>query len=304
MNLFASIRLKSRRAIVLITAACIPLTLSAAAQDKPAAPAASNTAGSTSTRPTSSANPASFAYEVVSIKPDKMGSGVPISIDSTADGISYRGADLLDLIINAYPTQVLDQLSGLPEWANPSTMNDERFDVEAKMDEETAAALKKLPQEQQQELRRSMLQQVLADRFDLKVHKETRELPIFNLVVAKNGPKFMETAPDKKINENYGWAEISGDDIKISQIIGMISGNARRYVVDKTGLTGKYTLSLKWNPIADQNSPAWFADQYPQFKNRPDLFMALEDQLGLKLEPAKGPVDVYVIDHVEKPSPD
>jgi len=204
--------------------------------------------------------------------------------------------------LNAYPIQMLDQVSGLPEWANGTAMSTERFAIEAKMDEETAAALKKLPMDQQLAIRRSMMQAVLADRFNLKVHKETREMPVYNLVITKNGPKFKETPPDKKTDDNYGWAEISGDDLGIAQIIGMISGNARRFVVDKTGLTGKYSLSLKWNPMADQDTPAWFADQYPQFKGRPDIFIALEEQLGLKLEPAKGPVDVYVIDHAEKPS--
>ncbi len=295
MNVYASLEFKSQRVVILVAATCFAFGQSATAQDKPAPP-------ETSAPAAAPANPPSFAYDVVSIKPFKIGPGTPIEYNSSADGLSYRGVDLLGLMINAFPTQRPDQISGLPDWANPSTMNDERWAVEAKMDEETAAAFKKLPPDQQQEIRRSMMLQVLVDRYKLKYHKETREMPIYNLVVAKNGPKFKETPPDKKVEENYGWAEISGDDIAISQILGMISGNARRFVVDKTGLTGKYSLSLKWNPIADQNVPASFADQYPQFKGRPDLFIALEEQLGLKLESAKGPVDVYVIDHIERPT--
>jgi uncharacterized protein (TIGR03435 family) len=287
---------QSRLAVVLIAVACFALSLPAEAQDKPTSPP-------TSTPATAPANPASFAYDVVSIKPYKVSPDAPVMVYSTDDGFSYRGTSLVELVLSAYPIQMLDQVSGLPEWANGTAISTERFAIEAKMDEETAAALKKLPMDQQLAIRRSMMQAVLADRFNLKVHKETRVQPVYNLVIAKNGPKFKETQAGKEIQENYGWGEISGNNIEIAQILGTISGNPERFVVDKTGLTGKYTLSLKWNPLAGQDSPAWFTDQYAdQFKGRPDIFIALEEQLGLKLEPAKGPVDVYVIDHVEKPS--
>jgi uncharacterized protein (TIGR03435 family) len=296
MKCWESLFRELSRAFVMTVIAILALTLPAAAQEKPTPP---ETPAPT---PTNSANPAAFAYDVVSIKPFKMEPGVPLSVGSTADGLSYHGVDLMGLMINAFPTQMPDQISGLPDWANASSISDERWTIEAKMDEETADALKKLPLDRQQEIRRSMLLAVLADRFKLKVHKETRELPVYNLVVAKNGPKFKETPTGKDAKSDYGWAEISGDDIEIIQIIGIMSGNTRRFVVDKTGLTSKYTLSLKWNPFEGQNVPAAFTDQYPQFKGRPGIFDALEEQLGLKLEPAKGPVDVYVIDHVEKPS--
>jgi len=298
VNVSGSLVFKSS---LLTAAGFLALCLSSYSQDKPAPPETSAPAADAPDSVASPASPASFAYDVVSIKPFKP--GVPGSVNSSADGLEYRGVGLLELLINAFPTLTLDQLVGVPDWADASRMNAERFDVEAKMDENTAGALKKLPWDQQQEIRRSMMLQVLADRCKLKYHKESHEMPIYNLVVAKNGPKFKETPAGKEDNWIGGFAEISGDNIEMKQLPGMLSGFARRYVVDKTGLTGKYSFSLKWNPLDDQNTPAWFADQYPQFKGRPDIFIALEQQLGLKLEPAKGPVDVYVIDHVEQPSP-
>jgi uncharacterized protein (TIGR03435 family) len=124
-------------------------------------------------------------------------------------------------------------------------------------------------------------------------------MPIYNLVIAKKGPKFKETPEGQKGNDTGGLGEISGDNIEMKQMSMMLSDSVRRLVIDKTGLTAKYTLSLKWNPLDGPNVAPEFANQ---FKGRPGIFDALEDQLGLKLESAKGPVDVYVIDHVEKPS--
>jgi uncharacterized protein (TIGR03435 family) len=299
MNLHASLQPKIRRTVTLIVAACVPLTLPAAAQEKPTPPETSAPASA----PTNPANPAAFSYDVVSIKPFKMGPDSPMMFNSTADGLLYRGTDLMSLLMNAFPTQRPDQLSGLPDWANPSAMSDERWTFEAKMDENTAVAFKKLPLDRQREIRRSMMLQVLVDRFNLKYHKETRELPVYNLVIAKNGPKFKETPEGKQDNMMMGWGEISGDGIEFdSGLLMNLSNDSRRFVIDKTGLTGKYSFSLKWDPFAENNLPASFTDQYPQFKGRPGIRDALEEQLGLKLEPAKGPVDVFVIDHIEKPS--
>jgi uncharacterized protein (TIGR03435 family) len=172
------------------------------------------------------------------------------------------------------------------------------------MDEETTAAYKNLSRQQQQDARQAMMLALLADRFKLKYHKETRELPIYNLVIAKNGPKFKETPKDSNGHWNMKWGEISGDNIKINWIVSNVSGQTHRFVVDKTGLTGKYSFDLKWNPLEGEDVPQSVLDQYSDFKNQPGLVDAIQEQLGLKLESAKGPVDVYVIDHIEKPSPD
>jgi uncharacterized protein (TIGR03435 family) len=201
----------------------------------------------------------------------------------------------MSLLYKAYPILRLEQLDGLPQWGLTDYYN-----VEAKMDEESAAAFQKLSPERQREIRPLMLQAVLADRFKLKVHKVPRELPVYNLVIAKGGPKFSETPAGKEDNVTMRWGEISGDEVAFDQgILGNFSNDTGRFVVNKTGLTGKYTFRLKWNPLAGRNLPDGFANQ---FSGRPDIFTAVE-QIGLKFEPGKGWVDVYVIDNVEQPSP-
>jgi len=294
MNVSVSLPFKLRRAFVQFAAACFSIILSASAQDKPATPATSAPAVSA---PANSANPAAFSYEVISVKPYKVDTSTRISIFTrvTANGFSAQGMDLLGLVMNAYPVLTADQIIGL----HSTSIFDERYSIEAKMDEKAAAALNKLPQDQQQETRRAMLQALLADRFNLKAHKETRELPLYNLVVAKGGPKLKESTENDPGKWHGGWGEISGDGIAMIVMLRTFASQTHRYVVDKTGLSGKFSFSLKWNPLDGQDVPAQLIDQ---FKDRPDLFIALEEQLGLKLESAKGPVDVYVIDHIEKPS--
>jgi len=292
---------RAYRAFILIAIASLALSFSAFPQDKPASPApvtpsAAQGSAASNANQTNPAGHASFVYDVVSIRPYKHEGG-PISVwgRETPDGFTDQGDTLMSLLDRAYPILRLDQLDGLPQWGLWDYYN-----VEAKMDEETAAALQKLPQEQQKEIRRSMMQALLVDRFKLKVHKITRELPVYNLVVAKGGTKFKETPAGKEDNLMVGWGEISGDGIAIDHGILMnISSDTGRFVVNKTGLTGKYSFSLKWNPLAGHDVPGEIADQ---FAGRTDIFTAFEKQLGLKFEPGKGPVDVYVIDHVEEPS--
>ena len=290
MNAFASLPRHPHSAVLLVVAACLPLI--ATAQDRPIPLAASTNPANTA----SPANSASFSYEVVSIKPIKIEAGMSLGGWFADDGFTLRGVSLETLVDQAYPIFTPDQVEGLPHDAMF-----ENYTVQAKMDEETAARFQKLSRDQQIDTMRTMMQQVLADRFKLKVHKETRQMPIYNLVIAKKGPKFKETPEGQKGNNTGGFGEISGDNIEMKQISMMLSGSVRRLVIDKTGLTGNYTLSLKWNPLDGPNVSPEFANQ---FKGRPGIFDALEEQLGLKLEPAKGPVDVYVIDHIEQPSPD
>jgi uncharacterized protein (TIGR03435 family) len=282
--------LRPQRAPVLLLASCLALTLSALAQEKPAPPETPAPAAGAST---SSANPAAFTYDVVSIKPYKQSdAGMSMWWRTTPDGFSCQGFDLANLIRNAYNIVMDDQLTGLPPWANS-----DRYSVDAKIDEDAAAAIKKLPRDQRGKVQDSMLQAVLADRFQLKLHTESRELPIYNLVIAKAGLKTEPTPDGKGSGYSMGPGQLKGNGIELDSLAYSLSNEVGRLIVNKTGLNGKYTIDLKWQPdsMAAGSSPAG-NDALP------DLFTALEEQLGLKLEPAKGPVDVYVIDHVEKPS--
>jgi uncharacterized protein (TIGR03435 family) len=292
MNVYALIPLKSR-VVVLIATTCFPLIVSAKAQDKPPTPATPATAPTNSASSANLANSAVFAYDIVSIKPYKQtGDGVSMWMNTTPDGFSFRGTDLESLVFNAFPIVTDDQLIGLPSWATS-----DYYTVDAKMDEQTAAAFKKLPRDQGRQVWRQMMQDLLADRFQLKFHKETRELPIYNLVIAKSGLK-IETTPEGKDNGySMGSGQLKGTGIELDNLAFSLSGQVGRIILNKTGLSGKYNIDLKWQPdsmAAGSNSSS--ADPLP------DLFTALQEQAGLKLEPAKGTVDVFVIDHIEKPS--
>jgi uncharacterized protein (TIGR03435 family) len=226
-----------------------------------------------------------FAYEVVSVHPCKTSEGM--SVSTLPNRISDRCITLWGLMYNAFNVRMSDLLPGLPGWANSDT-----FDVEAEMDNDTFAALQKLPREQQWPQRQRMLQAFLADRFKLAIHHETKEQPIYALVIAKGGPKLTPNEIQRGSNWSSGSGRLDVHGGPIASLAFALSNLVGRNVVDKTGLTGKYDMVLKWTPDEQQGT----AD------SGPSLFTALQEQLGLKLEAQKGPVDTIVIDHVEKPS--
>lgn len=228
------------------------------------------------------------AYEVISVKPSKpdcpgmMVSGSPGRY--TAHCVTVWG-----LFYNAYAVRSFhDYPPGLPAWADK-----DKFDIDAKMGDDTVIALQKLPREQAGQQAQLMLQSLLADRFQLRVHHETRVQPIYNLVFAKGGSR-LKPWPADEPPRGAGWGR-SGIRIQgagMDRLVICLSDTLSRAVVDNTGLTGKYDIDLKWTPDDQQGT----ADAGPTF------FTALEEQLGLKLIPATGPVDTYVVDHVERPS--
>lgn len=237
-------------------------------------------------QPSGSAEP--FSYEVVLIKPHQSGGNESSWWRMLPDGFAASGITIDDLIRTAYRLTMADQLSGLPGWAHS-----ERFDVQAKMDEDTVAALKKLTPKERDEQHSRMMQALLADRFQLKVRHETRELPIYDLVIAKGGLKIKESPVNETGRMWFGRGKITVQATPIEGLAVDLSNTVGRLIVDKTGLTGKYDIDLKWTPAELQET----AD------SGPSIFAALEEQLGLKLVPAKGPVDTIVVDRVEKPSP-
>jgi uncharacterized protein (TIGR03435 family) len=253
-------------AIAVVTFVCIPF-----AQGQTAAPAT---------------QPVSFTYDVVSIKAHPPDAATSWGMGSTVDGFSGTNLTVKMLIFNAYDLRADDQLIGLPKWANSDS-----FDIQAKMDDDVAAAFHKLSREEGEKQRRLMMQQLLADRFQLKVHHEMKELSIYNLVVSKSGPKLKEPAADAKGSTWWTDGQFSGDRAETALLVYALSHELSRTVIDKTRLTGQYAISLKWTPENKQET----AD------SGPSIFAALDEQLGLKLESAKGPVDTVVVDHIERP---
>jgi uncharacterized protein (TIGR03435 family) len=228
------------------------------------------------------------SYEVVSVKPAKR--GCPgMSIYMPPGRYSAHCVTLWDLIYNAYKVRSFqDHPPGLPGWAGSDV-----FDVDAKVDDQTATAMQKLPLEERGEQAQTMLQSLLADRFHLRVHYESRIEPIYELVVAKSGPKIKPLSDEKPRGIIYGNPNritMQGDPM--STFAFFLTQAAGRTVVDKTGLAGNYDVDLKWTPDDQQNMP----------DAGPTLFTALEEQLGLKLQPAKGPVQSLIVDDAEQPT--
>jgi uncharacterized protein (TIGR03435 family) len=217
-----------------------------------------------------------------------------------ADGISFRGVPMNMLIRESFGVED-DRILGEPAWVK------NRYDVEAKVDAEDAPKLMNLKIDQ----RRAMLLPLLQDRFNLKYHHETRELPIYALVVAKGGVKMKPGAPDNPkpavMMNGRGNIKSTGTTIMLSHILSRELG---RSVVDKTGLTGNYNYTLQWTPddVGMPMGGGGGGDAAPgkgdpsSDAGGPSLFTALEEQLGLKLEATKSAVDVIVIDHIDLPS--
>lgn len=263
----------------------------------------------------------SFEYEIASIKLNKSITDNRPVMNYTADGFIATGVPLIMLIQSAYGIFDTDRISGAPAW-----LNSERFDIDAKMDSAAVDALKNLSPADRTLARQRMLQSLLAERFKLTIHRDTKELPAYTLVIAKNGSKLQEAKPGDTYSNGYrdgggrggpGTVQLKGrgglvaQDAPIANLAGMLSWLLGHNVVDRTGLTGKYDFTLQWTPdegespilsSASSGTPSGQPSPPPPDPNGPSLATALEEQLGLKLESKKGPVEIIVIDHVEKPS--
>jgi uncharacterized protein (TIGR03435 family) len=240
-------------------------------------------------------------FDVASVKQNK-GDTHMMRWQYTADGISLMNLSLTNIIATAYNVKQY-LISGGPSWLASTG-----FDVDAKVAGPDVETFKKLSPAQ----RRLMLQKLLADRFHLAAHFETKTLPVYDLVIAPGGPKFKPAAPDPppspEANPSDPPAKPRGTlrigpgltelhDMPISALVSQIGSAVGRDVIDKTGLTGKYDLDLKWTP---DDRPA--SSETEKADAPPNIFTAVQEQLGLKLEASKGPVQTLVIDHVEMPS--
>ncbi len=231
-------------------------------------------------------------FEVTSVRANK--SGVQKWQFSPPTGDSYKATNVNVgmLLINAY--QVLPfQIVGKPDWVDA-----DRFDVEGK------ASGSQTP-----EHFRVMVQSLLEDRFKLAVHHETKELPVFELVVAKSGVKFKEAkcqgTPSRE-NPCGGFSvslggRVTGREVGVDQLGLNLSSLLSRTVIDKTGLKGRYNFDLSWTPDGTTLRGPGDPDAPPADPSGPTIFTAVQEQLGLELKSAKGPVEALVIDHLEKP---
>jgi uncharacterized protein (TIGR03435 family) len=297
------------------------LSIACFAQSGPSSVANSSKPASPSSAPASVSDLPKF--EVATIKPSKSDDG-RIMMMFTADGISIHGVPMKMLIREAFGIED-DRILGEPGWVK------NRYDIEAKVAAEDAPKLKDLKIDQ----RRAMVLPLLADRFNLKYHRETRELPIYALVVAKGGLKMKPSAPDPPPTSDdgskpdappkpgdpaandkprmgrhslmmNGRGHLESTGTNTTMLGHILSSQLGRTVEDKTGLTGNYDYALQWTP--DDVGAPMGGDTGPgkgdvsSDAGGPTLFTALEEQLGLKLESSKTTVDVVVIDHIDLPS--
>jgi uncharacterized protein (TIGR03435 family) len=196
--------------------------------------------------------------------------------------LSDTALTLLNLIEDAYGVR-RDQISGGPSW-----ISSDHYDVIAKAEGEGTLTHDRAMQ---------MLQTLLSDRFQLKLHRETRETPVYDLVLGKNGPKLKESSADAKgknfVSVTGAGMHMEATNGTMEQLARQLSVTAGRPVIDKTGLTGFYAYTLDW---ASANRPP------EPDSDTPSMFTAVQEQLGLKLESAKAPVEMLIVDHAEKPS--
>jgi uncharacterized protein (TIGR03435 family) len=212
--------------------------------------------------------------------------GTNQGIGNNGNRLRLTRETLTSMMMFAYGVQA-KQIVGGPDW-----MSEQAYDVRGVPNHPGEPSLK-----QMQEL----VTGLMVDRFALKIHREQRDLPHLALVVAKAGPKLERSKagpdeqPDQTGNGSDKGMSMTYTNNSMPDFVLGLNYFVTRPVVNQTGLTGRYTFTLKWTPdsmtgLHDDAAPA--------------LYTALEEQLGLKLEPAKGPVEVIVIDHVERPSPD
>lgn len=250
---------------------------------------------------------ATFVFDVVSIKPhkdDPNARSVWMGIQDTPDGERMRNVGVTFLIANAFRT-AHSKASGAPDWAAH-----EMYDIETKMDPDVADAFQKLSPADQKLARQHMMQALVRDYMKAKVHMETTEVSVYNLVIAKNGSKLKEPADPAapsggvRVSGTSGGMMWTGQGTEIGAIMGQLSYAAGRPVYDETGLTGRYDFTLKYAPdTLSARAVEANAGGAPGLDILPPLAQALEEQLGLNLVSAKGKMDVIVIDHVERPSP-
>jgi uncharacterized protein (TIGR03435 family) len=211
------------------------------------------------------------AFEVASVKPTQHGRDANGWASSDVDvptpgSLVATNASLQELIQFAYGVKEY-QIAG-PFWLNDDSVC---FDIAAKS-----------PGASKQQMRQ-MLQTLLADRFQLALHRETRQLPIYNLVVAKSGLKLSPTSGDGRGGTFSRGGEVTGTNVTMAGIAYRLSRELNRPVLDQTGVPGAFDFKF----------------QYSNGGEGPSIFSAIQE-LGLKLESTKGPMEVLVIDHIER----
>lgn len=241
-----------------------------------------------------------LAFEVVSVKANKSGGGRG-GMRPQPTGIVITNLNLKFIIQDAFSVEDF-QISGGPNW-----IENERYDIAAKAKGPITTEQRKL-----------MVQTLLADRFHLSHHRETKEYPVYALVVNKNGPKLhpaaSDTTPQIFMKPTPTGLQLTGQKSSMQALANLLTLLMHRTVIDRTGIVGDFDFKAEWVPDQTQvggneliqaarslNPDQVQGDLSPNASGT-SLTAALQEQMGLKLEAAKGPVQILVIDHVERPA--
>jgi uncharacterized protein (TIGR03435 family) len=236
--------------------------------------------------------PARLTFDVATIKLSQPGATGLFGIKPLPGGDGYTASNVPVKLIFALMYKVpIRQITGGPDW-----LATEGYDIEARADHSYSIDDLHL-----------MMQNLLADRFNLKFHKETREGPVYALTVDKSGLKMKPDGTGQGMTIPIvpgGAGKVVGTRVPMQYLgwwLGQQLQNDGRPVIDKTGLDQSYDFTLSFMPQLPPNASR--DSLPPELQELPSIFDALKEQLGLKLEPEKGPVEYYVIDQVERPSP-
>lgn len=238
-------------------------------------------------------------FDVATIKPNADNDHRVMFRIMPGGGFSVTGTNLKMLIMQAYDVKDF-QITGGPGW-----VTSDRWDVNAKAEG--------LPARVPQETLRPMLQALLAERFQLKLRKETKEMPAYALVPGKSPHKLKASEPTaaagpqqrQMMRIGRGQANLQG--ATMAALAQLLSQQLGRPVVDKTGITGNFDIEMHWTPEPGQGGGPFGGPPPPDAitssdTSGPTLLTAIQEQLGLKLESQRGPVDIFIIDSVSKPT--
>jgi len=247
---------------------------------------------------------ATLTFDVASVRESQptQNNGVRVGVVSPPHSCKFTATNM--------PAKGLLQAAygfGTPVLGGPDWLNDHYFTVDAKCDHSIDEKMAKLTDDQSTAEKRHMLQALLADRFHLKGHTEIKESSVYALSIAKGGPKLHEVKVDTD-DPNHVTPANTGVDVQahggaqglefvvraasMKAVAGMLTSQVETPVVDHTGLPGYYDFTLQFGrPWSSNNPESW-----------PDISTAVQEQLGLKLDSIRAPIEVFVIDHMEMPS--
>jgi uncharacterized protein (TIGR03435 family) len=263
-----------------------------------------------------SADAKALAFEVASVKPNKSGTRREMMSDQPGGRFTASNVTLHQLVLDAYQLQSF-QLTGGPSW-----VASDRFDIEGK------AGIVVPDDFAGHNLLQLMLRSLLVERFKLAVHNESRELPVYALVMARSdgrmGPKLVRSSVDCAATSGRGNTppvsrptnterptcgmrtspgNLTAGAVPVALLVNILGPLVNRPILNRTGLTGSFDIDLTWTPDQPLQRPPG-ADEPPVDPNGPSIFTAVQEQLGLKLESTTGPIDVVVIDSVQHPTAD